>query len=175
MIRKAALALSGLFLVSLMIGLWLPDAVQVSRSIEIAAQPEKVFPPVNDLRAFQRWSPWHVQGMAVTFSGPESGVGARMTWTEPDGMTGSQEIAASEPPRRVAYGLEFGQRRAAQATMELEPAGAGTRVTWGFVYRIGFDILARYVGALAKARVGDKYTEGLARLRELAERDAASP
>ena len=57
MIRKAALALSGLFLVFLMIGLWLPDAVQVSRSIEIAAQPEKVFPLVNDLRAFQRWSP----------------------------------------------------------------------------------------------------------------------
>lgn len=102
MIRKLALALSGRFLTFLVVGLLLPDAVGLSRTIEIAAPPEKVFPLVNDLRTFQRWSPWQSPGLAVAYSGTSSGVGARMSWSQDGGgMAGSQEIAESDPPRWV--------------------------------------------------------------------------
>lgn len=177
MIRKAALALSALFLTFLVVGLLLPGELHIQRGIEIAAPPDKVFPLVNDLRAFNRWSPWQSSGMAYTFSGPESGVGARMTWTEQGegGMSGSQEITHSDPPRQVVYDLDFGLRGGAQATMELEPAVGGTRATWGFIYRIGYDIMGRYIAALTKDRVADKYAEGLARLKALVETGAATP
>ena len=129
-IRKPALALSGLFLTFLVVGLLLPDAVGLSRTIEIAAPPEKIFPLVNDLRAFQRWSPWQSPGLAVAYSGTSSGVGARMSWSQDGGgMAGSQEIAESDPPRRVVYALSFGPGTEAQATLDLEPAAGGTRVT----------------------------------------------
>jgi uncharacterized protein YndB with AHSA1/START domain len=177
MIRKAALSFSTLFLTFLVVGLLLPGELRIQRSIEIAAPPDKVFPLVNDLHAFNRWSPWQSSGIAYAFSGPGSGVGARMTWAEPGegGMTGSQEITRSEPPRQVVYDLDFGLRGGAQATMELEPAAGGTRATWGFVYRIGYDIMGRYIAALTKGRVADKYADGLARLRALVETGAATP
>ncbi len=42
------------------------------------------------------------------------------------------------------------------------------------VYRIGYDIAGRYIGALTKGQVSDKYAEGLERLKRLAETGAAS-
>lgn len=176
MLRKAALALSGLFLAFLMIGLLLPSRVQVVRTIEIAASPERLFPLVDDLRAFQRWSPWQAPSMAVAFSGPQAGVGARMSWSDDGGaMSGSQTITASEPPRWVVYGLDFGPGSAAEASMELEPAATGTRLTWAFGYDIGYDIVGRYIGTLVKGQVESKYGEGLGRLKALAETGAATP
>jgi len=176
MIRKAALALSALFLAFLAIGLLLPGEIRVQRSIEIAAPPETVFPLVDDLREFNRWSPWQAAGVDFSFSGPESGVGARMVWTEPDGRPGGgQEIVVSQPPRRVVYGLEFGPRGGAEASMELESSPLGTRVTWGFDYRVGYDMVGRYIGALTQGRVGEQYALGLTRLKALAETGEASP
>jgi len=175
MIRKVSLILTGLFLALLVVGMLLPGELDVERSIDIARTPEQVFPLVDDPRAFNRWSPWDAGGMTVAYSGGESGVGARMIWTDPAGEAkGSQEIVESDPPNRVVYELEFGLRGGARATVELEPAGSGTRVTWGFSYRIGYDIVGRYIGALTASRIGAKFDQGLERLKRLAESDAAS-
>jgi hypothetical protein len=43
-----------------------------------------------------------------------------MSWSQGgEGMAGSQEIAESDPPRRVVYALSFGPGTEAQATLRL--------------------------------------------------------
>ena len=54
----------------------------VSRSAPVAAPTETVRPLVADLRAWQRWSPWEAldADLKRTYSGSDSGVGARYAW-----------------------------------------------------------------------------------------------
>ena len=45
----------------------------VSRSIEIAAPPERITPLLTDLRAWQQWSPWAMStsvGVGVSIGDP---------------------------------------------------------------------------------------------------------
>ena len=60
----------------------LPSTVLVSRSIEIAAPPEKVFAIVGDLKRFNEFSPWADldPNTKYTFEGPDQGVGQKMNW-----------------------------------------------------------------------------------------------
>ena len=160
----------GLFII---VGLILPGDILVSRSIEIEAPPERVFPLVDDLEAFKRWSPWaEIDNETKNeLSGPESGIGARMSWSSdnPEVGSGSQEIIRSTPPEQVVLKLDFGSQGTAQAAFDLAPARTGTKVTWSFTYEIGYNLIGRYMGLLMEGLVGKKYEEGLERLKRLVE------
>ncbi len=172
-IRKLTIAMGILFGLFMLIGLMLPGEMHVQRTAEIDTPPEQVFPLVNDLKAFNRWAPWTGQEHQVQFnySGPDSGVGARMTWkNDAEGsQIGSQEIIESTPPRQVVFSIDFGPQGAATATVELEPSATGSRVAWRFDYEIGYDLVGRYIGAMMEGPMGNRYAMGLARLKELVE------
>src|SRR5690349_24392643 len=80
----------------------LPPQAVVTRSIEIAAPPDKVFAVVGDLRRFNEFSPWADldPNITYTFEGPESGLGQQMNWSSEhaDVGKGSQTIIRYEPP-----------------------------------------------------------------------------
>lgn len=172
-IRNLTIAMGILFGVFILIGLMLPGSMQVQRSIEIEAPPARVFPLVNNLREFNRWAPWSARGQQARFdySGPASGVGARMSWRndEAGSQGGSQQVVGSNPPHQVEFSVEFGPQGAATAAIELEPTATGSRVTWRFDYSIGYDLVGRYIGALMEGTMGERYAIGLGRLKTLAE------
>lgn len=150
----------------------LPSTVVVSRSIEIAAPPEKVFAIVGDLRRFNEFSPWADldPNTQYAFEGPAQGVGQKMVWTSASDKvgSGSQTITEYQPPARAASDLDFGPMGKANATWELAPSPAGTKVTWRF--RTQTDgIIERWLGLMFDRWVGSDYEKGLARLKTVAE------
>ena len=151
----------------------LPATVHVERSTVIEASPQTVFGMVNDLRESNKWSPWANidPDTEYRFSGPASGVGARMEWSSdhPDVGNGSQEITASEPNELVRIHLDFGAQGVADSYFELKPEGSGTAVVWGFDTEFRGFVLLRYLGLMMDGLVGSKYEEGLATLKEQAE------
>jgi len=153
----------------------LPADVSVRRSIVIDAPPAKVFPLVNDLRAFSQWSPWSILDpkMTIAFAGPEAGVGASMSWSSahPDVGKGTQTITASDPDRRVSSALDFGDMGRAAAVFDLVPDGAGTKVTWGLDATMNSPF-ERWLGLWLDEAVGAEYERGLLRLKALAETGA---
>lgn len=83
-----------------------------SRSIHVAAPPAAVRALVDDLRAWQRWSPWEGLDPQLerTYNGPERGVGARYAWRgNKKAGTGSMEVTAATP-EEVVLALAFGRR-----------------------------------------------------------------
>lgn len=172
-VRIAALVLVILLGLFVLGGLLLPEDIRVERSIQIAAPPEKVFPLVNDLEAFNRWSPWAATDSDTKYelTGPESGVGARMSWfsENPEVGSGSQEIIRSQAPTKVVLMLDFGDQGNAEASFDLQPVDAGTEITWSFSYEAGYDLIGRYLGLLMDRLVGENYQEGLERLKRLVE------
>lgn len=161
------------------VGMTLPREVTVVRSTDLNASEAQIFPYLNDFRRFNQWSPWAQRDprTAYTFTGPGSGVGARMEWKSdhPDVGTGSQEITVSEPNRHVETALDFGERGKGKASFDLAPAGAGTRVTWRLNADVGVNPLSRWMGLTLDRLVGADYQIGLDRLRKLVEGERAAP
>lgn len=156
----------------------LPSTVVVSRSIDIAAPPEKVFALVGDFRRFNEFSPWAEldPNIQYGFEGPEQGVGQKMSWTSTNSNvgSGSQTITEYQPPSQVASALDFGGMGQAEAVWDLAPAGAGTRATWSFRARAE-GIAGRWFGLMFDRWVGADYEKGLAKLKAAAEKEAVSP
>lgn len=161
------------------IGLLLPSSTQIERSIVIDAPAQQVFPHLNSMRAFHAWSPWTDIDPATrySFSGPEQGIGARMTWESGNDQVGqgSQEIIDSVVDTQVRTQLEFGDQGSAQAVFVLEPEGAATRVRWQFETRFGWDLLGRYVGLMLDSMIGAAYDKGLRRLKATIEQPGTTP
>jgi uncharacterized protein YndB with AHSA1/START domain len=171
LLRIALGVMAVLFGLFILVGLLLPERMEVGRSIRVDAPPAEVFPLVNDLRQFNRWSPWTGGEAGYEYSGPDAGAGQRMSWRSDDPQvgSGSQEIVASRPNQEVDMRLDFGPQGTADAAFYLEPSDGGTLVTWTFGYDVGDDLIGRYIGLIMKGMVGDKYQEGLARLKRLVE------
>jgi len=160
-------------------GLALPTQVHVERSIAVNRPAATVFTLLNGFRTFNRWSPWTGldPGAEYRFSGPATGVGARMEWSGDPALvgTGWQEITGSQPYRRVGMHLDFGPQGVAESYFEIAGDSLGSRVTWGFDTDVtegqGFlgGLLGRYFGLFLDRWVGADYENGLASFKVFAE------
>lgn len=168
-----------LFLLAL-IGLMLPSAAQVERSIVINAPAGDIFPHLNSMRGFHEWSPWASidPDTVYAFSGPERGIGSRMTWQSGDTQVGrgSQEIVDSIENQRVDMLLEFGEQGDGSAAFLLEPEGqAMTHLRWQFRTAFGWDLFGRYVGLMLDSMIGSAYDRGLRDLKKRVESPPPAP
>ena len=152
----------------------LPSEQHVERSIVVNADQADVFPMLNDYRKFNEWSPWATidpDGTEYVFSGPDTGVGAKVSWRSehPNVGNGEQEIVEAELNTMVKSRLTFeGFEEPSYATFMLEPADGGTRVTWSFDANLA-GIIGPWMGLMMDNWVGADYERGLERLKEQVE------
>ena len=178
-LRWFGIAIVAVIAVAIVVAFILPRHAIVTRSVEIAAPPSAIFPLVGDLRRFNEWSPWADidPGTVYTFTGPIDGLGQTLNWESNDKRvgTGSMSIAVIEPDSRVEMAIAFVGQGPALASLVLDPAGTGTKVTWGFDTDLGFNPIARYFGMMMDDIVGPDYEKGLARLKAAAEAPPPAP
>lgn len=163
----------GLVALLLVGGLLLSGRYEITRSIVVAASADKVYPLVAEPRRWKEWSVWNRRdpAMSITYSGPESGAGARWAWKSPTEGDGQMTFTAAEPGRRAAYELyfpDFGTTSTGELT--LTPDGSGTRVTWAMAGTMGSNPLMRWMALAMDRMVGPDFEGGLANLKTLAEK-----
>ena len=136
MFRKIFYSIVFAICVFIIIGFFLPSKVHVERGIGIDRPAATVFTVLNGYRTFIAWSPWADRDPTTTygFSGPEEGVGARMTWNGDPRLVGGgwQEITESRPYSLLRMHLVFDQQGAADSYFQIEQRASGVFVTWGF-------------------------------------------
>ncbi|WP_191621287.1 SRPBCC family protein [Marinihelvus fidelis] len=157
----------------------LPTRVHVERSIAIERPPETVFALLNGYRHFNRWSPWaEADPDAVyRFSGPATGVGARLDWSGDPALVGEgwQEIVASQPYERIDMRLDFGTQGVADSAFIIHGDRIGSRVTWTFDTDVTEGqgmvggLLGRYFGLFLDDWIGSDFDKGLAAFQAFAE------
>src|ERR1044071_7738780 len=99
------LAILGVIVVVVIAGILIyaatkPDSFRVQRVVLINAPPEKVFPLINDLKAWAAWSPYEKKDPAMkrTFGAVTAGKGATYAWEgNKDVGQGSMEVIESGP------------------------------------------------------------------------------
>ncbi len=145
----------------------------VQRSISIAADSQTVYDLVEDFHRWPSWSPWEELDpeMERTYSGAESGVGARYGWSgNKKAGRGSMEITDATPPNQVRIALTFVKpfRSSNVTTFTLTPEGDSTQVTWSMTGPR--PLLMRLFSLFFNMEklVGNDFDKGLAKLRTVA-------
>lgn len=179
MLRTILLVLAALVVVLIVVIATRPPTFHVERSVAIAAPPERVFVQVDDLHAWAAWSPWENVDpqMQRTFGGAPAGVGATYAWRGNAQVgEGRMTIVRSEPPSAIAVRLEFVKPFAATnvATFAFTPTPAGTRVTWAMDGANGFMAKAVHLVVDMDRMIGGSFEQGLAALKQVAERPSAA-
>ncbi len=177
--KKVGFVVLFLFAAFVVTGYMLPKQVHIERTITIDRPATMMFELLNSYRYYNQWSPWAERDPKAEFviSGPESGVGARMSWIGDPQLVGSgwQEIVASKPYEQIDIMLDFDAQGIALTGFALVPDGDATSVTWFFDSNLTEGVnyldsfLARYFGLLFDRWVGGDYEQGLANLKRYAE------
>ncbi|MES2921660.1 MAG: SRPBCC family protein [Verrucomicrobiota bacterium] len=134
MIRKLLIGLAALIVILLIVIALQPNHFRVERSATLAASPAALFDQVNDHRKFAVWNPWGKMDPAAinTYSGPDSGVGAKCSWQGENIGTGSATIIESKPGRLVRQRMDWLKPMEGTSTVDFtfKPEGEKTVVTW---------------------------------------------
>lgn len=154
-------------------GMFLPGTFKVTRSAVVGAAADKVYPLIAEPRRWKDWSVWNRRdpGMTITYSGPESGVGAMWEWKSKSEGDGRMTFTAAEPGRRAAFDLffpDFGTT--SRGELLLTPEGSGTRITWTMNGDMGKNPLLHWMALMMDGMVGKDFEAGLSNLKTLAEK-----
>lgn len=155
------------------VGIFLPSSRHLSHSVETNRKPTIVFDTLNSFRRFDEWNPLVLRDktMKLALSGPDSGVGATMTYESKDMGSGSYKIVESEPLKKVAYAIENedpGTNK--RAEFQLKRVGRGGRnveITQSYSVDYGWNIVGRYAGLYVSSNVGEDVKLGLSRLSNM--------
>ncbi len=153
----------GAVLVTVMlIGLVLPGTWTAEASIQIEASPAEVFPFLNDLSRWDRWTTWG--DIDSELSDPSRGVGASRAWDDSNFGSGSVTIIGSASPTFVRYEVEVEGGASVIGELRIQALGGASQVTWREEGDFGRNPLMGYVArGMAKSQ-GAQLAESLEKL-----------
>ncbi|MEO6710713.1 MAG: SRPBCC family protein [Planctomycetota bacterium] len=174
MIKKVLLAFLALIVVLVLVGTFLSQHYECSRSVVIQAPPEKIFPLIGDLKAWPAWEPFSKDnpGMAITLAEKTTGVGARQSWSGP-GDSGHLTFTECDPKTGIAYDLVFvnGKNESlARSWIHMNPRSEGsTEVVWGINGEMNMPVIGGYFAKFSDRMMGPMFEEGLGKLKVVSE------
>jgi hypothetical protein len=152
------------------------DSFRVQRSASIHAEPERIFPLINDLHRFNGWNPFDKKdpNLKRSYSGPESGKGAAYGFDGNGNVgRGTIEIIASAPASKVTMTLHMLEPFETRNTVDfiLQPKGdTTTEVTWAMHGPVPYLAKIIHLFIDMDRMVGGEFEAGLASLKAIAEK-----
>ncbi|MCC7254924.1 MAG: SRPBCC family protein, partial [Dokdonella sp.] len=152
-IFEMLVALFIVFVLAVLVGLALPSHGHVERSVQIPSPVRQVYDTVNTFRRFPQYSGLRAfdPAMQSTLSGPESGVGAKISWTSqsPKVGNGSLTVTKSTSDSDVTMTLDndwIGDNKTYTITLTPAANGRTVKVTESYDADYGWNLLWRYGG-----------------------------
>ena len=174
------LAIIGVVIVVAIAGILLyaatkPDSFRVQRTVLIDAPSDKVFPLIDDMKAWTAWSPYEKKDPAMkrTYGAVTAGKGATYAWDGDKNVgSGRMEILEASAPQKIVIKLDFFTPFEGHNTAEFTmlPQGDGTHVTWLMHGPARF--LTRLIQVFMKLdhMIGKDFEAGLANLKTITEK-----
>lgn len=149
----------------------LPRNLHLERSIKVDAPVSATYGLVNNLKEWERWSPWYLRdkSMETNYSDVNVGEGAWYKWKSESQGSGIMTITKTIPNDTIGTSLEFEGEGLSGAGFKFKPEADGHTVTWTMDSDLGFNPIARYFGLMLDSWVGKDYEIGLGNLKNLAE------
>jgi len=176
---RAILLIFLVFACLVVAGYFAPGKIEVERSTQIDAYPEDIFPYLNDLRMYDRWSALHFADPSAKFiyGGADNGIGQTAVWKSDHPRLGSglQEITASAPNEFVQLNYEIsGQSGTAFYGIAEDENVDGVIVLFRTEVGLGgFPYIQRLAAKNSQQRMELEFDLALNRLKTIVEADVA--
>lgn len=150
-----------------------PDEYKVSRSATMNASASEIFEQVNNLKAWDSWSPWAKldPNAKITYEGPEAGAGAKMGWDGNMEIGKGSLVITESTPERIAYHLVFEKPMAGEsdASFMFQEQGGQTKVTWSMEGKQNFLAKVMSIFMDCEKMIGEQFDKGLASMKYVVE------
>lgn len=172
--KRILIVLAALLGVILIIAIFLPSSAHIEESMTIGAPAKTIFAKVNDLKAWEPWSPFQKADpeMISEYSGPASGEGCMQTWKSDMHGNGSLTILESRPYEFIKMKLMMMENSEALSNFKFEPEQQGTKVTWSLDMKDLSYPLGRIFALFMPGSVHESFRSGLNDLKILCENEA---
>jgi len=166
--------LAAILILYLVVGLILPGSWQASAEIDLPAPPSVVFPYLDHIDQWTRWTPMPSSG-AESF-GPDSGEGAGLQWKDPQYGTGRMEILTTQGDTLMEYrvAIEDGTLEIS-GTLHVQGLGSGSHLVWEEEGDFGWNPLMGYAARGMGRSQSAAMRASLEKLRDLVAQGAAHP
>ena len=160
------------------VGFLSPSHVHVERSLIIKAPAEIIHGQINDLRNWEKWSPWHKMdtAMKIEYNSIASGAGAGYKWNSNNKNVGSGEMTITASNKdSISTAMNFMENGIATGNFIFSKADSGIKVTWTMESDMGMNPIGRIFGLFMDKMVGPDFEKGLAGLKQIAEAVPTGP
>lgn len=171
--------LGGIILAILVIGIIVnmlaPASISTERSTTIKAPANMVYNMVNDLKAWDDWSPWLAMDttMVNTYGDVSVGKGATVAWKSTSQGNGSQEIVETVIGEKIKTKMNFeGFEGDNYSSWAFAESDGETKVSWDFEGAKS-PWLFKWMNFMIKPAINEAYDNGLAKIKEIAEKRAS--
>lgn len=165
--------IAGSVLAVVMLAMRQSDVFKYTRSLDIDATPDRVFPLVNSMRQFNTWNPWAREepNAQNEFSTEDEAIGSYLSWSGNRIGKGRMTKTSFAPNQFIQMRLDFEKPMKATniAEFTFTPIGNKTRVTWSMEGKGNF--VSKFFGLLMNCdkMIGTSFEQGLLNLREMIE------
>ena len=172
--KKVGLWIGLIILALILFSFLLPKEVTVSRNITVSAPIDRVFDQVNDLRNWEKWSPWKRMDpmMEMTFSNPPVGQGAFYKWVSKDKNlgTGTCTLAKVATNEEIVTALHSDDWGDSNATFNFSHKGNDILVSWKMTNNVGSMPWSKYFSLAMKSMLKKQFDQGLEGIKFYAEK-----
>ncbi|MDQ3015356.1 MAG: SRPBCC family protein [Bacteroidota bacterium] len=173
-LKKVGIWAGIILLAIILFSFLLPTEVTVERKITINAPMDRVFEQVNDLRNWEKWSPWKRMDpmMEMTFSNPPVGQGAFYKWVSKDKHlgTGTMTLAKVTNNEEIVTALHNEDWGDSNSTFAFGNKGKEVLLTWKMTNKVGVMPWSRYFALAMKSQLKKQFDKGLEGIKFYAEK-----
>src|ERR1051326_1899822 len=161
-----------LVLIIVAVGFLSPRHVQVERSLTMKAPQEIVHAQINNLKNWNKWSPWYKLDttMKMEYNDIEAGTGASFKWDSQNKNVGKGDMTITASAKdSISTAMNFMEHGTATAKFILTKENDGTKVSWIMESDMGNNPIGRIFGLFMDKMVGKDFENGLANLKTVSE------
>jgi effector-binding domain-containing protein len=166
--KKVAIVLAIILVLFLILGIFMPKNVTVSRSKLIKAPVTYVFNLANNLKDSRQWNPFIMEDPKINFEVGKKweGIGAASSWTSEVVGNGSNIYTKSVTNDLIESDIAFEGQKGSKYAFKFEPKGNETNVTWTMDTRLEFPF--NVMAPFFKYMIGKSYKKGLDNIEKIA-------
>lgn len=169
--KRIGIGLVAIIALLVVVSFFLPSKAHVERSLVMKADESVIFEQINNLKNWEKWSPWHKMDpkMELTYEGPTSGEGAKYSWKSEELGNGSLLITNILPNKSIKTDMTLMDGFVNSGSYTFEKTEEGTKVTWTMDCEFGWNPAFKYFGLCLDGMVGKDFEQGLASIKEIVE------
>lgn len=172
-VKITGIAIIILISIIVLIGFFLPRRVTVERKISINSTKEIAFEQINNLKNWEKWSPWYSidTSTVYTYSEPSFGKGANYKWISENKNVskGNLIILESFEFDSITFDLDFEIQGGAEGCFMFRQLSDSLEITWTMTTDASFNPLHHFFNLFMNKILGADMQLGLQNIKTLCE------